>query len=91
MGLDKIYYLKIIWDFPSGPEVETAHFHCREYGFNPWLETKIPRAGGHSAPQKEKYSSVNFLLFNVATRKFYLCLTVFPLEGAALLIYRVVY
>ena len=54
MGLDKICYLKIIWDFPSNPEVKTPRFHCREYGFDPWLGTKILHAGGHSLPPKEK-------------------------------------
>ena len=29
-------------DFPGGPVVRTAHFHCRGYGFDPWLGNSDP-------------------------------------------------
>ena len=27
----------ICWEFPGGPVVRTLCFHCRGYGFHPWL------------------------------------------------------
>ena len=35
---------KYIKDFPSGPVVKTAHFHCREHKFYPWWGTRITNA-----------------------------------------------
>ena len=26
-------------DFPSGPVIKAPCFHCRGYGFHPWLES----------------------------------------------------
>ena len=28
---------KKAWDFPGSPVVKTPSFHCRGYGFDPWL------------------------------------------------------
>ena len=56
----------------------------------PGWELRFRMLEGTACPQEKKIH-VNFLLFNVATEKFYMWLTVFLLEGAALLIYGVVY
>ena len=33
---DNTVRIRYSWDFPWSPVVRTPHFHCREYGFDPW-------------------------------------------------------
>lgn len=33
---DNTVHIRYSWDFPWSPVVWTPHFHCREYGFDPW-------------------------------------------------------
>ena len=42
----------VLRDFPGGPLVKTAHFHCREHKFYPWWGTKVENAV--RLDQKEK-------------------------------------
>ena len=52
--LGKLQTLKVVQDFPSGPEVSALSFNCRGQSFSPWLGTKILQASQHD--QKEKIS-----------------------------------
>lgn len=38
-------------EFPGSPVIRTLYFHHQHRGFNPWLETKIPKA---ARPGKKK-------------------------------------
>ena len=59
---EKLYFLRniLLKDFTGSPVVKTLCFHCRGYGFHPWLGTKIPYASRHSQKKKKKEMSFPF-------------------------------